>query len=372
VSLSTFYGKLLSWRHSARRANRTRDKLLRDQSTLPQNELLLRWLRHNNRPGATQATLEVVKSKIAEAKRRADDDIVLNIRLAAHEAILNYEKRGIVRSVFRNTSDTIHQTDEIINCGHIAFAALLLNNAVMQWPKASSLKRIHSLMDGPGKLDAFIDDGTDVQISRRPGATTTLVVLAGHRQRFGISFSQLHYVWLSAIHANIVYLRDMNSLLYMAGLVSLGPLDSTIDNLAQRFRSLGTRKLVFIGNSGGVFGALYYGFLLGANNALCFAGPTSLDIAFAKPDPPVRQKLKDLHQKGLVPWPNLRDLLSENQITVRYFFGVENSIDTLHADFLGGLPNVSLEPLPGISDHFVLDGLAVRGDLAQIFASCEY
>jgi hypothetical protein len=123
-----------------------------------------------------------------------------------------------------------------------------------------------------------------------------------------------------------------------------------------------------MGNSGGVFPTLFYGAKLNANVALCFSGPSSLDIGLAA-GKPVFLTLKTLHEKGQVPWPNLRELVASSPMQVRYFYGSESARDVAQAENLAGLPRVSLECLEGVKTHGVLDKLAARGLLEEIFKS---
>jgi pimeloyl-ACP methyl ester carboxylesterase len=265
----------------------------------------------------------------------------------------------------------VHQIDEIIRAGHIAIATRLLDSYLAKWPNAHTLGVLRSLMDGPGTGDAFQDDDSDCQIVRRAGCDPTLVVFSGRQQRFGISYDQLHHVWLSPLKANIVYLRDRDACLYLLGIRSLGDLEATIAKLGDAIKSLGTTKATMIGHSGGVFGALYYGARLRANTVLCFSGPSSLDIGLGAPNKQVYPILQDLRARGAIPWPDLRALVAATpSMYVRFFYGAENHMDTLQAEHLAGLQNVSLEPAEGLSEHFILDNLAKRGKLSEILLTC--
>ena len=332
-------------------------------------EPTLTWLRENNRPAQAVAELEKVEAELVKALASAPKHSVVRARLAGHAAIIAYRRGAVPELGVQNSLEAIHQIDEIARTGHLSLAKSLLDSYATKWPKSEPLQRLNCLMSGPGKDDGFDDRGDDFQIWRHPaGSETTLVVFTGLGDRFGTSLGQLHYAWLSALPANIIYLRDFERKLYLAGIRSIGNLEDTFQHLSETLTSLGTKKSTFLGHSGGVFGALYYAIHLGADMALCFSGTIDLDARSS--ESVLHKHFWADHQRGLIPWPDLREMLCNSSVKVHLYYGAANAVDAVQAKKLVGLPNVFLHPIEGRAKHFVLDDLAGRGELARIFFEC--
>ncbi len=332
---------------------------------------LLRWFRDNNRPAIGTTELDRDQAQLTQAIASGRNDKVVLARLAGHAAIIAHRRGAELELGTRNSSEAIHQVDEVMRAGHFPLAKLLLERYASKWPNSNALRVLHVLMDGPGNDDGFDDRGEDFQILPRPGGSaTTFVVFTGLRNRFGISLGQLHYAWLSALPVNLIYLRDPASNLYLTGIHSIGNLDTSLQHLSRSLAAMGTEKAVFLGHSGGVFGAIYYGVRLGARTALCFSGTTDLDSLPGSAHESSYQRLRTAHEQGLMPWPDLRQLVGSSALQVRLYYGTANDYDAAQALKLHNLPNVSLYPIEGRRQHFVLDQLAERKELAKIFFDC--
>jgi hypothetical protein len=327
----------------------------------------LEWFRLNNRPAKDLAELENVRAQLVKEVASAPEHSPLRARLAGHAAIIAHRRGTRPELEVRNSLEAVHQIDEIVRAGHFALAKSLIESHAAKWPKSDPLRRLSHLLNGPGEGDGFDDQGDDFQIWRRPGgAVVTLVVFAGFGQRFGINLGLLHHVWLSALPANVIYLRDFKRSFYLAGIRSIGNLDATLERLSETLASLGTKKSIFLGQSGGVFGALYYAVRINADMALCFSGRTDLSA----PGSPTYERLKAAHESGLIPWPNLQEMIGASAVQVHCYYGAESAVDADQAEKLAGLRNVALYAIEGCDKHSVLDYLAERGELAKIFSSC--
>ena len=327
----------------------------------------LEWFRINNRPAQDLAGLQNVEAKLIKVIASAPEHSPLRARLVGHVAIIAHRRGTNSELDVRNSLEAVHQVDEVVRAGHFPLAKSLIERHAAKWPKSDALRRLSHLLNGPGKGDGFDDQGSDFQIWRRPGgAAVTLVVFAGFGQRFGINLGLLHHVWLSALPANVVYLRDYERYFYLAGIRSIGNLDATLQHLSETLASLETKRSIFLGQSGGVFGALYYGVRIGADMALCFSGRVNIYPLESTP----HKSLKTAHESGRIPWPDLRELISNSALQVHCYYGASNVVDAAQARTLSGLPNVFLHPIEGCDKHSVLDYLAERGELAKIFSSC--
>jgi hypothetical protein len=209
------------------------------------------------------------------------------------------------------------------------------------------------------------DDRTkDVQVTRSPHPRGTVILPTG------IAFGYLPLALVDSLFAahdfNVIYLRDFNKRAYLRGVQGLGRTEEeTILSLRGLTRTLGGRSTIVMGASQGGFAAMRYGALLEADFAISFAGATDLGPIYADirpsiwhPDYFIAQILNretDL-PKDLVP------VIAESSHT-RFiqFYGTEAAGDIQQAQRLEGLPRVSLVPVPGVSDHFVIDHMIGDG-----------
>jgi hypothetical protein len=174
-------------------------------------------------------------------------------------------------------------------------------------------------------------------------------------------------LWLGKHQVNAIYLRDYPKQLYLGGVANIGNMEETIARLKEDLAHLGTERLVCIGNSGGVYGALVYGQRLGADEVLCFAGPTSLDVGNqVAAERPVYESIAKLVAEGVLTEPDLRAEYSASKIPVRLFFGEECQFDAVQAKTFEGIPTVRIEPVANWNSHFVIGELARLGKLDSI------
>ena len=209
----------------------------------------------------------------------------------------------------------------------------------------------------------FADDLTkEVQIVPRNDAETVALLFCGNSQRLGLPLSGIHR-WLGLIPASLVYLRDFRRLSYLAGLPSLGQdREATLTSLRGIIASLGGRRTVCCGNSGGAFAALHYGLDLGSEAVLSLSGSTNLSPEF------------NMHLRQAANIARLRRDLPPGLIDLRRLYGTadrppralllyaqHNWDDRLHAEYLSGLPTVSLKAVEDHDEHNVVVELIKRG-----------
>ncbi len=202
------------------------------------------------------------------------------------------------------------------------------------------------------------DQTAEVQIVGVEGADTTIVIFGGID--FGLSSLPFGYVdaLLSSYRANVVYLRDFAFRAYFEGISSLAPTaEQTLDRLREILERLGTRRLITIGYSVGGFAAIRYGAQLGAQAAISFGAPTTLEEEFeadSKPGVGYRPKaLKRALSFRLT--DETKDLVKDLAGTsTRVFchYAAQYPAEVAHSNRLRDLDNVELRPL-NISDHSV-------------------
>jgi hypothetical protein len=233
---------------------------------------------------------------------------------------------------------------------------------------ARNLCAVFDRMPPAGRQLPFADDLTkEVQIVPRKDAETVALLFCGDAQRLGIPLSAIHR-WLGLISASLVYLRDFRRLSYITGLPSLGPdREATLASLCGIISSLGGRRTVCYGNSAGAFAALHYGLDLGSETVLSLSGFTNLSAEF------------NAHLRQAVNIGRLRRELPNGLIDLRRLYGTahrppralllyaqHNWDDRLHAEYLSGLPTVSLKAVENNDEHNVVVELIKRGEFAGL------
>jgi hypothetical protein len=194
---------------------------------------------------------------------------------------------------------------------------------------------------------------TDVQIVRRKKCDTVLLLFGDRRHFLGMTIPAMHR-WFGGLPASLLYLRDFRRLAFLAGIASLGASrDATLDSLRKIIASLGGRRVLCFGNSGGVFAALHYGLDLQAEAVLAFAGTTNLSAEFNTGLRSAGIVARLAQGLGSTVDVDLRQLYARAQRPprVRIVYGENNWDDRVQAEYLSGLPSVTLEPLQKLASH---------------------
>ncbi|WP_422002593.1 tetratricopeptide repeat protein [Reyranella sp.] len=210
------------------------------------------------------------------------------------------------------------------------------------------------------------DDRTaDVQAVRAEGrARATVIVMAG------ALFGNLPLTFLDALLAphdvNTVYVRDFRKRAFLTGIASLGADEpQSVANLQRLVEDLGAPRTIVLGSSSGGFSALRYGALLGADDAISFAGPTLASSFFGSTAASVWNPSYLVHlllqrEKDL-PFDLVPLLQSPSRTRFHQYYGTDNAEDVAQAQRIAGLANVLLRPVAGVADHLVVDHLIADG-----------
>lgn len=214
--------------------------------------------------------------------------------------------------------------------------------------------------------DLLDDPAADVQVARRPGARTALLVFTGGAQRLNGPLRLIH-AWLRRLGATVVYLRDVHGMHFLGGIRSLADgYGATLVALRGLVSGLGCERIVCIGSSSGSFGAMRYALDLGAARVLCLAGPTVLDNSL--PELLRRERLK-----GTVAEPVNPDRLDLARLyreaaarpRLRLVYGEANSLDRREAERMAGIEGVELVPIAGLERHGVIPYLVPDGSFER-------
>lgn len=217
------------------------------------------------------------------------------------------------------------------------------------------------------------DDRTkEVQVTRSAGARATVVLTTG------IAFGNLPLAFVDTLFAahgiNVVYLRDFAKRAYLRGVSALGASEEeTVAALKCIAAELGAKRLIAMGSSSGGFSALRVGALMGADAAVSFSGPTAiasfLDQTRVSAWNPNFFVKAIMEREGDLPF-DLVPLLSRPSSTkFIQFYGADSPDDVRQARRLEGLPGVTLLPVPGIGDHFVVDHMIGDGSFEALLGN---
>lgn len=187
-----------------------------------------------------------------------------------------------------------------------------------------------------------------------------LLVFTGMARQFGCPLPLIHQ-WFRGLDCSLVYLFDVQATYYLGGVPGLA---ETLQGTAERLRGLadeiGAESTFCIGNSGGGFGALLYGPLVGARRSLSLSPPTVIRESLA----PLCARLPQL--QSLVSADGTISLAAfHRQSSVRpqarVYFPAENPHDSEEAKGLAGLAGLEVRPVAGVKDHNLVPVLVSRG-----------
>ncbi len=236
----------------------------------------------------------------------------------------------------------------------------------LQW--ADSVFRLLELLpEVVGSEPRFRDNpDCDLQVVERPGSKTVIFAFCGRKHHIGLPL-WLFQRWMSALGANVVYLRDFNDSHYVGGVRSIGSQERTASELDRLARTLGAERLLCLGNSSGGYAAMLYGLRIGAEKVIGFSGATNLEpgfnlhlnraaaaVALEQALPGARLDLRELY------------LAASRPPRTQLVYGEQAWDDRIHAEHMAGAPGVRLAPIEGHSDHGSVAELIHRGRFAPL------
>jgi hypothetical protein len=302
--------------------------------------------------GTLQPDLGAYRAIDAALRMKAPDRMVHAAALyLAHETGRDL---GLRRSYARSWVPALV---ELIDRGHLeaaGAAAPQLHEAYPQIPMFEYMTLLFEQVPAPviDRRDVFRDDpSSDVQIVESPGADLAILAFCGARHTLALSLNLMDR-WLAPLGAHVVYLRDWQKVGYIAGITSLGSdMPAAISGLRSITRDLGADRLVCVGNSAGASGALRYAPRLRAERVVALSPITGGKRFAAKIAP-------EAHEDGLPMWGDLVRLYRRDLgVRVRILYGAQNDGDQQQSVRMAGLPNVTVEAIPGWDSHHLMEGL---------------
>ena len=216
----------------------------------------------------------------------------------------------------------------------------------------------------------LIDDRTrEVQNARAPYARATIIVPATFQ--FGYLPLSLIDSLFAAHGLNAIYLRDFGKRAFVTGIAALGGTEeATLEGLARLTAELGAKRTIFMGASACGFTALRYGALMGADFAVSFAGPTATSTVYDNTKPSIWNpdffKKILLQREPELPFDLVPVLSQPSRTKYLQIYGENAAEDARHSRRIEGLPGVTLIPVAGVSDHFVVDHMIGDGSFDRL------
>jgi hypothetical protein len=284
----------------------------------------------------------------------------------ANEIETAFRERRALFSPMSDHAGWIAALDSLLTLGRLEPAGHAAGYLRMAFPTSRYITNLCHLFEHMPLADEkylpFHELGNDVQIVRRENAETVLFVFCDRMHRAGAPLSVLHR-WLGRLPVSVVYLRDFRTLLYLAGISSLGQdRNETLASLRHIVSSLGGRRSICYGFSGGALAALHYGLDLGSEAVLCLSGVMNISPEF-------NSRLRSAYLMARL-YRQLPDVsvdlhraysVAKRPPRARIVYAEHNWDDRLHAEYMSGLPTVTLQ---AVSDnaHNIVDNLIGRGE----------
>ena len=200
-----------------------------------------------------------------------------------------------------------------------------------------------------------------------------IIAFGGMKGNMGIPVFEFFKI-LSPLDAKKMFIRDLDQNLYFGGLPGItNSIDGIVDHLKSKFKELGIKRVVVLGNSAGANAAVLFGILLNADKVVAFSPKTFIT--------PLKRILFWDHQW----WKNhirvyftrgvkseywdLKKLLLKSDIKTRFqlHYSLQNRIDSMHCRRIAVHPNVEIKGYE-YDGHDLIRYLKKTGDLQQIIS----
>jgi hypothetical protein len=269
--------------------------------------------------------------------------------------------------------DWIIVVERLFQAGELAVVEHTVRHLHAANPRVRFLRFMCCLFDrlpAAGGQPPFHDDpDRDVQIVRREGADTVILLFCGFGEKLGLPLTVMHR-WFGRLPAHLIYLRDFRRQFFLRGIGPLGRnREATLHELRRVMEDLGARRVLCYASSAGVFAALCYGAALPADAVVCLAGPTNLSNEFnahSKGGRRMGRVSQEAGRAGLeLDARRIYEAAARPPQTL-FLFGADNWDDRIQAENLRDLPTVTLRAVPGTARHNLMLDLIERGEFDAV------
>lgn len=283
--------------------------------------------------------------------------------ISLYKEMLNWKLTGTFNIPFDKLSEAKIQIWELEDkCYDIVFFRLFIDHAIERFKDVRGFQMFKRVFD-TAKVNSdpvFLqnDKNQDFQIVRREGATITIIGFSGVNYGFsGIGWNTFDRVVASEINANLIVVKDFHHRLYLSGVKSIGDYHESCVKIRKTLEEFSDTKVVALGGSAGVFGALNIACDLGLTHVVALAGPTSIEIGEASSSRQVYRNIAEDINNGAYPRPNLVEHIRNSAIKrIDFFVAGQHKFDfdqmsNIAEQCQGVVPHI----YQGVNGHIVTD-----------------
>lgn len=259
-------------------------------------------------------------------------------------------------------------------CGDLEYKRKLVKAATTRYSEKRGFRMFERILATIGEsVSRFKPDKSDIQIYRRPGATMTLIAFGGVKGGFaGIGWMMLDRAVAEPLNANLIALRDTNKRVYLAGIQSVGDYPASVARIREIVAEFADTRIITIGASAGVFGAINVAADLGVRQVIAFAGPTSIEVGEQNDDRQVWKQIVADIEAGRMEHVDLAEKVKNSAIErIDFFAAGKHEFDMAHLHAIMDRNEAVVVPhvYADLDDHVVTDFAIADGTLMEAFAA---
>lgn len=293
--------------------------------------------------------------------------------LRLYASLTRWRRTGVFEAPFSNVTEARVQFWELeYRCPVFDYQLALARVMDERFPDASGLRKNRRVLentppDAPHRRETR---DADVDFFETPGAERTIVGFSGlNGNCLGIGWTTFYRAVAAPTLSNLIVLKDFQRRLYLDGLPSLGDLEASVAALAAQlepYREQG--EVIFVGGSGGTFGALMFAArIAGIERVVALSGPTSLELGGQNEDKQVYAEILGLIDAGHLPHADIPSLVRGSGIRrVDFFVSGGNGFDMSQMTNLLEKTDVVVPHIYDTSDHVMTDLTVEDGRLCAV------
>lgn len=330
------------------------------------------WNEDTDQPTLRKLRARVVARAWGNRSPKAASPLPTKDRIAARLllSMIDWRLTGTLEVPFRSIMEAKMQYWDIEwSCPLTDYQTAFLRAANEKFPDVpvfGIFLKIFETLDnkGPRMLESR---RADFQVVLTPGAKVTVVGFSGIRHScLGIGWPTFYRATAEQAKANLVVLKDHDYQLFLGGIRTIGDKQKT----AARLRELmaepqfaGT-EFVFLGASGGTFGALVYAGLLGVKRVIGLSGPVSIEIGLGNEDKHVYKRLESMIAAGELEHEDPTKRVREGGVErIDYFVAGHHEFDQLQCRHLLENTDCAVQHVYPTSSHMITDFCIADGRL---------
>ncbi len=266
--------------------------------------------------------------------RTAADQISFRLLLS----LLDWRISGVFIQPFKSLLEARMQFwDTEFFCPLTDYQTAFLKATHQAFPNAKNFANVLNIFEAiPQNSPLMLEDRTnDFQIVMTPDAKTTIFAFSDLRNNcLGIGWPTFYRAAAAPAGANLVIFKDLNRQLYCGGIRNFGDKSKTLAALRTLMAdpAFSNTEIVFLGASGGTFGALFLAGTLGVKRVIGLSGPSCLELGVLNEDKGIYNRIMELVDAGALEYEDPTVRLNEGGVNrVDYFVAGFHEFDMQNA-----------------------------------------